>query len=253
MAQVCRSCAWMVFCYGTFCMVRQLRMRLQKGLRHVTFECVIDCLSCLPHQMAQERKNHTVQFSPWLGLMDQKEPRPSDDPLDFYRSVVSNLIPLFLQLLRAVIELEQVLSERRRRRIQGLDSIPSPEPWSPEEGEEEEGGEEGEEEEAGEEGEEEESLSLCSASPAPSTPLPVPSPDHHLFDGQERDNAEGSKKRERIDDAGAGEEDAADDTQTASKKSKESDSKWGTVEAQYLDALHAQSCRKKCLAKSRSQ
>ena len=172
--------------------------------------------------------------------MEPKEPRPSDDPLDFYRSVVSKLIPLVLQLLRAVIEFEKVLSERRRRRIQGLDSIPS-EPLSPDEGEEEET-------------EEELSLYSPSVAPSPSTPLPVPSPEHLVFDDQEGEGGERSNKRQRTDadvredtadadtagdtrDANAVEDTrdadavedtrdayAADDAQTASERNKQSDS-----------------------------
>jgi len=141
--------------------------------------------------MAQDRKN--IRFTavfPYLRSMDTGVPQPANDPLNFYRSMVSALIPIIVQLVRAVIELEKTLSERRRRRLEGLDSISSMEPWSPDEGEEEE---------------------------APS----LFSPDSPLREQQEAEGegegAEASKKRKHVDNS---------DAKTASKKYKrESDSR----------------------------
>ena len=170
-----------------------------------------------------------------MGPKEPRKKRVSDDPLDFYRSIVQSLIPIFLQLLRCVIDLEQVLSERRRRRLQGIDSFSSMEPWSPPDdgSQEAEGAEGAEAPEDGDEaeGEEEESLSP-SPSPSPLTELPEPSPElpEPLFDDQEGEGGEGRAKRRRMDDRETDprdDSDASKDSQTSRpEKSKPSDSKW---------------------------
>lgn len=133
-----------------------------------------------------------------MATRDKEDTQLADDPVFLYRSIVNEFMPLVMKLVQAVIELEMVLTERRRRRIQGLDSIPSRNspPY-----EEDEGGE---------------SESLVSDSPpGASTPLPVPSPEiggnppapasaHDRIDEPEGDDVvdgEGSKKRQQPDNA----------------------------------------------------
>ena len=135
-----------------------------------------------------------------MAKTDKEETPLADDPVFLYRSIVNEFMPLVMKLVQAVIELEMVLTERRRRRIQGLDSIPSRDACSPPD-EEDEGGE---------------SESLVSDSPPfASTPLPVPSPEiggnppapasaHDRIDepeGEDLADGEGSKKRQQPDNA----------------------------------------------------
>lgn len=86
------------------------------------------------------------------------KPKITDDSIALYQSITTQFLQMVMGLLQIVIALETVLRERRRRRLEGLDSVSSME-W-------EEGGE----------SEEEEHDPSEEASPFDS-PLPAPSPE----------------------------------------------------------------------------
>lgn len=88
------------------------------------------------------------------------KPKITDNPIALYQSITTQFLQMMMGLLQIIIALETVLGERRRRRLEGLDSVSSME-WD-----EGEGGE----------SEEEEHDPSEDASP-PDPPLPVPSPE----------------------------------------------------------------------------